>query len=60
MATPRKVVQIAVASEPEVGIGDTLFALADDGTLWSVVLNSPVGIGKERWLQLGKLPDAES
>jgi hypothetical protein len=57
MTTPRKIIQIAATPETE-DYCKTLFALADDGTIWSCFPDSR----KPAWnqVQLDPPPERES
>jgi hypothetical protein len=53
----RRIVQIAAASPQSIGQRTALFALADDGTLWS--LGERSGHNMHRWYPMPGLPETD-
>jgi hypothetical protein len=48
----RKVIQLCVSPEFEGEVGDVLYALCDDGTVWSLWL----GADKPEWSRVNSIP----
>ena len=49
-----KIIQITVSSDPEPGVGDTIYALCDNGDIYKLWLGC---VDYKTWVKLPALPE---